>query len=326
MSLTVRPRGCRSAARSLYSAVLLAVVMLHLSAPAAFAQAPEQAPATSITDAAAEADASQSAVVNGSNATPEVSASHDIAVPGAAAQTSLSQATLPHDLSPWGMFLAADMVVKSIMVGLVAASFLVWTLWLGKLVQLFVARRRLSGELSQISGQTTLEGAVRGLTSKHSLARGMLDAAQRELQTAVSFTGVEASQRVASRLGEIEIETNRSIRGGMSFLATVGATAPFIGLFGTVWGIMNSFIGISKTQTTNLAVVAPGIAEALLATAIGLVAAIPAVIIYNNLAQAITAFKRLTRETKGEVGRIVSRQIETRTVDRPAARLHVAAE
>jgi biopolymer transport protein ExbB len=112
----------------------------------------------------------------------------------------------------------------------------------------------------------------------------------------------------------------------LSFLATVGATAPFIGLFGTVWGIMNSFIGISKSQTTNLAVVAPGIAEALLATAIGLVAAIPAVILYNQLGHGIASFKRLSRETKGEVGRIVSRQIEWHSAQRAPSHIKLAAE
>ena len=89
-------------------------------------------------------------------------------------------------------------------------------------------------------------------------------------------------ERVASRLERLEAGAGRRMLKGTGVLATIGATAPFVGLFGTVWGIMNSFIGISKSQTTNLAVVAPGIAEALLATALGLVAAIPAVVIYNH--------------------------------------------
>jgi biopolymer transport protein ExbB len=100
------------------------------------------------------------------------------------------------------------------------------------------------------------------------------------------------------------------MRGGTGVLATVGATAPFIGLFGTVWGIMNSFIGISKAQTTNLAVVAPGIAEALLATALGLVAAIPAVILYNQLGRSIAGYRVLARQAAGEVERIVSRDLD----------------
>jgi len=154
----------------------------------------------------------------------------------------------------------------------------------------------------------------------------MLASADAELQSAASLSGTSAEVRIATRLSEIEAQVNRSIRGGMSFLATVAATAPFIGLFGTVWGIMNSFIGISKVQTTNLAVVAPGIAEALLATAVGLVAAIPAVILYNQLGQNIAAFKRLTKEARGEVARIVSRQIEHDVLKPHPVRLNVAAE
>jgi biopolymer transport protein ExbB len=126
---------------------------------------------------------------------------------------------------------------------------------------------------------------------------------------------------VASRLAGLEATLARRMRRGMSLLATVGATSPFIGLFGTVWGIMNSFIGISKSQTTNLAVVAPGIAEALLATAIGLVAAIPAVILYNQLNRSIAEYRALVKETSGEVERLVSRDIDRRSANRalPAA-------
>jgi biopolymer transport protein ExbB len=96
----------------------------------------------------------------------------------------------------------------------------------------------------------------------------------------------------------------------MAVLATIGATSPFVGLFGTVWGIMNSFIGISKAQTTNLAVVAPGIAEALLATAIGLVAAIPAVIIYNHFARTTKGYLELVARGSGAVGRLLSRDLD----------------
>ena len=103
----------------------------------------------------------------------------------------------------------------------------------------------------------------------------------------------------------------RRIRIGMSILATVGATSPFVGLFGTVWGIMNSFIGISKAQTTNLAVVAPGIAEALLATAIGLVAAIPAVIIYNHFARVTKGYpERGVNRASGAAARLLSRDLD----------------
>ena len=121
-------------------------------------------------------------------------------------------------------------------------------------------------------------------------------------------------ERIASRLERIEAAYGRRLLRGTGVLATIGSTAPFVGLFGTVWGIMNSFIGISKSQTTNLAVVAPGIAEALLATAFGLAAAIPAVVIYNVFARSISGYRALLGDASAEVLRLVSRDLE-----RPAA-------
>src|SRR5262249_35380365 len=116
------------------------------------------------------------------------------------------------------------------------------------------------------------------------------------------------------------------IARGTGILATIGATAPFVGLFGTVWGIMNSFIGISKSHTTNLAVVAPGIAEALLATAFGLVAAIPAVIIYNTFSRQIAGYRALTADASAEVMRLASRDLDqgSATPQRKVARLAAA--
>jgi tonB-system energizer ExbB len=116
--------------------------------------------------------------------------------------------------------------------------------------------------------------------------------------------------RVATRLERVEANLGRRMARGTGVLATIGATAPFVGLFGTVWGIMNSFIGISKSQTTNLAVVAPGIAEALFATALGLVAAIPAVLAYNKLSGDIGRYGQRLEAFSGEFGAILSRQLE----------------
>jgi biopolymer transport protein ExbB len=214
------------------------------------------------------------------------------------------------DLSAWGMFLAADIVVKAVMVGLAAASFLVWTVWFAKLLQLAVGRRRLAADLRALRGRTSLDEATAALRRRPSLAGVMLGMALHERGLSGGVLGAGALERLSSSLGEAEATVTRQMRGGMSFLATVASTAPFIGLFGTVWGIMNSFIGIARTQTTNLAVVAPGIAEALLATAIGLVAAIPAVILYNNLGKGLAGFRRLVRETRGEIERIASREME----------------
>lgn len=122
-------------------------------------------------------------------------------------------------------------------------------------------------------------------------------------------------ERLAIALSRIEAHAGRSMARGTGLLATIGATAPFVGLFGTVWGIMNSFIGISQSKTTNLAVVAPGIAEALLATAIGLVAAIPAVIIYNVFARAIAGYRALLSDASGEVLQHISRDLERQERD-----------
>jgi biopolymer transport protein ExbB len=131
-------------------------------------------------------------------------------------------------------------------------------------------------------------------------------------------------ERIASRLDRIEAAFGRRISRGTGVLATIGATAPFVGLFGTVWGIMNSFIGISKSHTTNLAVVAPGIAEALLATALGLAAAIPAVVIYNLFARQITSYRAALSDISAEVLRLVSRNLDRSPPIRKTA--HTAAE
>ncbi len=131
---------------------------------------------------------------------------------------------------------------------------------------------------------------------------------------ALSPDGVK--ERIASRFERVEAAAGRAMMRGTSILATIGATAPFVGLFGTVWGIMNSFIGISKAQTTNLAVVAPGIAEALLATALGLVAAIPAVVMYNFFSRWIAGYRALNADASASIMRLVSREIERGAFDR----------
>jgi len=146
-------------------------------------------------------------------------------------------------------------------------------------------------------------------------------AAVAEVSLSSGISGEGVKERVASRLDRIEAAAGRRLSKGTGILASIGSTAPFIGLFGTVWGIMNSFIGISKAQTTNLAVVAPGIAEALLATALGLVAAIPAVMIYNAFARSIAGVRAQLGDASAEVLRLVSRDL-----DRGARSLYRAAE
>ncbi|WP_020180813.1 tonB-system energizer ExbB [Methylopila sp. M107] len=226
---------------------------------------------------------------------------------------SVERANLPHDLSPIGMFMGADWVVKSVMVGLAFASFLTWTIALAKWVELQTARAKARRSLKALATARTLEDASRALGSRKGSGpiAGFVAAADAEIvysQDAASPEGVK--ERVASHLSRLEAQAGRKLTFGMGLVATIGATAPFVGLFGTVWGIMNSFIGISNAQTTNLAVVAPGIAEALLATAIGLVAAIPAVVIYNFFARQITAHRAMLGDAAAAVLRIVSRDLD----------------
>jgi biopolymer transport protein ExbB len=222
-------------------------------------------------------------------------------------------ARAPRDLSPWSMFLAADVFVKGVMVSLVLASFVTWTIVLAKSAQIAAARRQLRAGLSQIAEARTLSEAQASLPTDKAVLSALLRAAVQELKLSGDGGSDEGiKERAASRFAEITRAQARAMRGGMSVLGTIGATAPFVGLFGTVWGIMNSFIGISKAQTTNLAVVAPGIAEALLATAIGLIAAIPAVIFYNYLARATKDYLELSSRCSGAIGRLLSRDLDRR--------------
>ena len=243
----------------------------------------------------------------------------------ACAESIAAHAELPRDLSPWGMFLAADWVVKAVMIGLLIASIVTWTVWLAKAIELAFAKRRLRRTLRVLASARTLTDAAHGLGQARSPVGDYLRAALLELQvTGEGMSRDGIGSRVASRLERIEVACARRISRGTGALATIGATAPFVGLFGTVWGIMNSFIGISKAQTTNLAVVAPGIAEALLATAFGLAAAIPAVVIYNVFARQIAGYRGLLGDASAEVQRLVSRDLDRGTaVPTPSAPRHL---
>ena len=240
---------------------------------------------------------------------------------------------IPHDLSPWGMFMAADWVVKGVMIGLAFASLITWTVWLAKTLELTGARTRAGRTLKIIRNSATLADAVGEIGQRGGPAALMLRSAAEEVRLSEAAldhadnSGVK--ERVTSALSRIESFAGRRMSRGTGVLATIGSTAPFVGLFGTVWGIMNSFIGISEAQTTNLAVVAPGIAEALLATAIGLVAAIPAVVIYNVFARSITGYRQLLADAAAGVERLVSRDLDFRKVppgSRKAAVTLVAGE
>ena len=229
----------------------------------------------------------------------------------AAAPESGATLHLPRDLSPWGMFMAADIVVKAVMIGLAFASVVTWTVWLAKSLELSWAKRRLTRAFADINGASSLAEAAQRLGGRKGLVSGLVEQAAVELHVSADVSDKAGiKERVTSRLDGLAAAAGRDMNRGTGVLATIGSTSPFVGLFGTVWGIMNSFIGIAEAQTTNLAVVAPGIAEALLATALGLVAAIPAVIIYNHFARQIGGYRAMISEVSAEVLRLVSRDLD----------------
>jgi biopolymer transport protein ExbB len=248
-----------------------------------------------------------------STAQPAAPAAAPSAAAPAAAKPAAAAGIAPamKELSPWVMFQSADIIVKAVMIGLAFASLMTWTVLIAKSIELSVASTKLRSALKKIAEARSLAEAQMALGSKEGILPSFLAAALREARMSAglsSDTGIK--ERAASSFSEIVRAEARRIRVGMGVLATIGSTSPFVGLFGTVWGIMNSFIGISKSQTTNLAVVAPGIAEALLATAIGLVAAIPAVIIYNYFSRVTKSYLELVSRASGAAGRLLSRDLD----------------
>jgi biopolymer transport protein ExbB len=226
---------------------------------------------------------------------------------------------LPHNLSPWGMFLNADIVVKAVMIGLAFASLVTWTVWLAKTIELALARRRARRRLGTLESGRGLADAAHACEAARDAVAQLIQSTAREAELSGGIVDDGFKERVALRLERVETAMTRQVSRGTGILATIGATAPFVGLFGTVWGIMNSFIGISESHTTNLAVVAPGIAEALLATALGLVAAIPAVVIYNHLARVITGYRALLGDASAQLLLIISRGQGLRAAPLPRA-------
>ena len=234
------------------------------------------------------------------------------ASPGAQSDSIVTSAIgpLPDDLSPWGMFVQADVVVKVVMVGLALASVVTWTVLLVKTVQLRAARREGRRALATVLSARSLLDAARKIADQSNAVGRLLAAAQDEVEKSRDLPAEGIKERIAWQLERIEAAAAQRIGRGMGVLATVGAVAPFVGLFGTVWGIMNSFIGISRAHTTNLAVVAPGIAEALLATAFGLAAAIPAVVIYNAFARSTGTYRSVLSDSSVAILRLLSRDLD----------------
>jgi biopolymer transport protein ExbB len=289
-------RTSRTLAAVLFSLMLTPVAMADSNAPAQTPAAQSAAPAAAVPV-------------------------EQLAAPQAAAPTEAVDAAegnslgMSHDLSPWGMYKNADAFVKAVMIGLAIASVITWTIWIAKGFELLGAKGRLRGEIAALKRARNLGEASASAAKKGTLTHLLVHDALEEMHLSASSREREGiKERVSFRLERLVAECGRNMSKGTGVLATIGSTAPFVGLFGTVWGIMNSFIGIAKTQTTNLAVVAPGIAEALLATALGLVAAIPAVVIYNVFARSIAGYKGQVGDASAQVLLLVSRDLDHQPV------------
>ena len=285
------------------------------TAPAASSAPAASAPATGAAPSAPSqpAQVPASGVSGGSTpsaaapAAPSASAPASAALPG---EHMISGADLPEDLSPWGMFENSDLVVKAVIIGLALASLVTWTVWLAKTFELRSARGEVRRDLRVLNNSLTLAQAHDQLREGDSPVSRLMRAAGQEIRLSANLRADGLKERIALQLERIEMAVSRKVSRGTGVLATIGSTAPFVGLFGTVWGIMNSFIGISNAHTTNLAVVAPGIAQALLATAFGLIAAIPAVMIYNVLARQTAQYRAYLGDASAQVMRLVSRDLD----------------
>jgi biopolymer transport protein ExbB len=285
---------------------LLALVgaLALLTAAPALAQntatpAPAAAAPAAATPAAAPADAAPAAP----DATP----------------TKVGGANAGH-LGPFEMFMDAEILVKVVMVGLLVCSLLSWTILILKIFEFNSMNRVTNQFLETWRGAKSISDMGKIAESDDFAGNPLADmcaaaAAEIELsrQAGLHVAGEHRDttiMRAQSAVAAVQASLSRRLSSGMQFLATVGSTGPFIGLFGTVYGIMHSFIGIANSNTTNLAVVAPGIAEALLATGLGLFAAIPSVVFYNYFQTMITAYGSRTEGFVAELMNAISRQLD----------------
>src|SRR5712675_1498177 len=291
---------------SRYRATFAVISGLAMLSPATSSLAQQQ-----IAPAAQQAPALSQAPAVPAQAAPPPQAQAPSAAPADGGRLLKSTAVALRELSPWSMFLSADVLVKAVMIGLAFASLVTWTIFIAKMIELSLIQRKLRRALAMISDARSLAEAQFALGARRNVLSALLSASMREARLSAGISSDSGiKERAASSFAEIVRAEARRVRLGMGVLATTGATSPFVGLFGTVWGIMNSFIGISKSQTTNLAVVAPGIAEALLATAMGLVAAIPAVVIYNHFSRVTKGYLELVSRSSGAAGRLLSRDLD----------------
>jgi len=224
----------------------------------------------------------------------------------------------------WSLVMQADPVVKVVLAILVLASIWSWTVIFDKAFRIARLRRKTRGFERAFWSGAALDDLYRRLGRDADHPMALLFAAAMEEWRDSPRPPPGGARALLDRIGKMmsltlerELEV---LERHLSSLATIGSTAPFVGLFGTVWGIMNSFIGISKVQTTNLAVVAPGIAEALLATALGLVAAIPAVVMYNLFSRWIAGYRALHADAAADILRLIGRDLDRGAFDAPVQR------
>ena len=287
---------------------LVGAIALMTSTPAFAQTAAASSAAPAASSAAPAADSTAAPADSSASAAPAADANPPTTIKGAGKLTLVT------------MFGNATIVVKVVIVGLVLCSLLSWTILITKIFE-FASLNRESdkflesfrtaksiSDINRISASEEFEGnpladMAAAASSEVELSRqaGLQVAGEHRDSTIV---------RVGSAVSAVQASLARRLSNGMQFLASVGSTGPFIGLFGTVYGIMNSFIGIANTNTTNLAVVAPGIAEALLATGIGLFAAIPSVVFYNYFQTQITAYGSRAEGFVAELMNAISRQLD----------------
>ncbi|WP_375625300.1 MULTISPECIES: MotA/TolQ/ExbB proton channel family protein [unclassified Bartonella] len=275
---------------------------------------------------------------------------------------NMSSVLTVHDFSPLSMFMAADWVVKAVIIILLLASLMSWTIAFVKIVEITLVKRRVRHELQLVLNAQTLTRLAASLKESKGAGVFFLKEVLKEVYLStqqVHFSAPEGinkssgektsagesaqtiedilfyeesnqyedvsrdvrdakardvheglKERVHSLLSRCLLAATRRVACGSAVLATIGAIAPFVGLFATVWGIMNSFIGIAQSQTTRLDVVAPGIAEALFATAIGLFVAIPAVVMYNSLMRALSGYRNDLGDIAAALERLLSRELD----------------
>jgi biopolymer transport protein ExbB len=294
-------------------ALVGAVALMTASAPALAQDANTTAPAA---EAAAPADANAAVPADAAAAPAEATAA-DANAAGAEGPVTIKHAG---ELTPIQMFIDATPIVKMVMIGLILCSVLTWTLFVIKIFEFMSLNKASDRFVEAFRGARSITDINRIATSEEFEGNPLADmaaAASGEVelsrQAGLQVTGDHrhtVMDRASAAVAAVQSGLAKRLSGGMQFLASVGASGPFIGLFGTVYGIMNSFIGIANTNTTNLAVVAPGIAEALLATGIGLFAAIPAVIFYNYFQTRIAAYGTRTEGFVAELMNAISRQLD----------------